>query len=72
MKNNPRQGRRFHRNTQAGDDVRGRAGGSVQVEEAKAHGADAVLLPKVDSADMVRQAESVIDAAGAPESMAIW
>ena len=29
-------------------------------------GADAVLLPKVDSADMVRQAEAVIDAAGAP------
>jgi len=35
-------------------------------------GADAVLLPKVDSADMVRQAEAVIDAAGAPEGMAIW
>jgi citrate lyase subunit beta/citryl-CoA lyase len=35
-------------------------------------GADAVLLPKIDSADMVRQAESVIDAAGAPQEMAIW
>ncbi|MGB5310575.1 MAG: CoA ester lyase, partial [Polyangiales bacterium] len=35
-------------------------------------GADAVLLPKVDSADMVRQAEAVIDAAGAPEGMTIW
>ena len=39
---------------------------------AATSGADAVLLPKVDSADMVRQAESIIDSAGAPESMAIW
>ena len=39
---------------------------------AATSGADAVLLPKVDSADMVRQAESIIDAAGAPESMTIW
>ena len=39
---------------------------------AATSGADAVLLPKVDSADMVRQAESIIDSAGAPESMTIW
>jgi len=39
---------------------------------AATSGADAVLLPKIDSADMVRQAESIIDAAGAPESMTIW
>ena len=35
-------------------------------------GADAVLLPKVESGDMVRQAESVMAVQGAPEDMAIW
>jgi citrate lyase subunit beta/citryl-CoA lyase len=40
---------------------------------AAAHsGADAVLLPKVDSADTVRQAEAVLDSAGAPPELAIW
>ena len=34
--------------------------------------ADAVLLPKVESADLVRQVEAVMEAQGAPESMAIW
>jgi citrate lyase subunit beta/citryl-CoA lyase len=34
--------------------------------------ADAVLLPKVESADIVRQAESVLNMAGAPPDMAIW
>jgi citrate lyase subunit beta/citryl-CoA lyase len=33
---------------------------------------DAVLLPKVESADLVRQAESVLAANGAPPQMAIW
>ena len=35
-------------------------------------GADAVLLPKVESADMVRQAETVMNGIGAPDSVAIW
>src|SRR5215470_16909453 len=35
-------------------------------------GADAVLLPKVESADMVRQAFGVLTAHGAPEHLAIW
>jgi citrate lyase subunit beta/citryl-CoA lyase len=40
---------------------------------AAAHsGADAVLLPKVDSADTVRQAEAVLASAGAPPELAIW
>jgi citrate lyase subunit beta / citryl-CoA lyase len=34
--------------------------------------ADAVLLPKVESADMVRRAEAILRAAGAPDSLAIW
>ena len=34
--------------------------------------ADAVLLPKVESADTVRQAEALLAAAGASASLAIW
>jgi citrate lyase subunit beta/citryl-CoA lyase len=33
---------------------------------------EGVVLPKVESADAVRQAEAVLAAAGAPESLAIW
>jgi citrate lyase subunit beta/citryl-CoA lyase len=33
---------------------------------------DAVLLPKVESADAVRQAEAVLVQAGAPKEIAIW
>lgn len=35
-------------------------------------GASAVLLPKVESAEMVRQAESVLLSHGAPSELAIW
>jgi citrate lyase subunit beta/citryl-CoA lyase len=35
-------------------------------------GADAVLLPKTETAETVRQAESVLAANGAPDSLAIW
>ncbi len=35
-------------------------------------GADAVLLPKVESADMVRRACAVLDAAGGPADLPIW
>ncbi len=34
--------------------------------------ADAVLLPKVESADAVRQAEALLGAAGAPSGLALW
>jgi citrate lyase subunit beta / citryl-CoA lyase len=34
--------------------------------------ADAVLLPKVESADTVRQAATLLAAAGAPDSLALW
>ncbi|GAB6051806.1 CoA ester lyase [Magnetospira thiophila] len=34
--------------------------------------ADGVLLPKVESGDMVRQAAAVLEAAGAPSHMALW
>ncbi len=35
-------------------------------------GADAILLPKVESADMVRRAVAALDAAGAPAELPIW
>ena len=35
-------------------------------------GADGVALPKVESADAVRQADVVLRAAGAPESLRLW
>lgn len=35
-------------------------------------GPDAVLLPKVESAETVRQAEAVLESHGAPPDMAIW
>lgn len=35
-------------------------------------GADAILLPKVESADMVRRAVAALDAAGAPADIPIW
>ena len=41
------------------------------VEMATA-GADAILLPKVDSADMVRRSVAVLEAHGAPEDLAVW
>ena len=39
---------------------------------ASRSGADAVLLPKVESADMVRQAETVMIQQGASPDLAIW
>lgn len=39
---------------------------------AATSGADAVLLPKVESPDLVRQADAVLRAAGAPDSLSIW
>jgi len=35
-------------------------------------GAHAVLVPKVDSADMVRQVEAILEANGAPDDLQIW
>jgi citrate lyase subunit beta/citryl-CoA lyase len=35
-------------------------------------GADAILLPKVESGDMVRQALSILQAHGAPDHLTVW
>lgn len=44
----------------------------ADVAAAATSGAHAILIPKVESADAVRQAEAIMTSAGAPENMAIW
>ncbi|WP_142849613.1 CoA ester lyase [Telmatospirillum sp. J64-1] len=46
--------------------------GYDDIVAAATSGAHGLLLPKVESADMIRQAEAILDAAGAPGDMAIW
>lgn len=44
----------------------------ADVAAAATSGAHAILIPKVESADAVRQVEAIMTAAGAPADMAIW
>lgn len=46
--------------------------GRADLEAACRSGADAILLPKVEHAEQVREAGASMRAAGAPESMALW
>jgi citrate lyase subunit beta / citryl-CoA lyase len=46
--------------------------GYADVAAAAKTTADAILLPKVESADMIRQVEAIMDSVGAPDGMAIW
>ncbi|MDA8231823.1 MAG: CoA ester lyase [Magnetospirillum sp.] len=46
--------------------------GHADVAAAARTGADAILIPKVESADAVRQVEAVMAAAGAADTMALW
>ncbi|MGH6912805.1 MAG: HpcH/HpaI aldolase/citrate lyase family protein, partial [Geminicoccales bacterium] len=46
--------------------------GHADLEMAASAGADAVLIPKVESADAVRQALAVLDGAGAPADLPLW
>ena len=46
--------------------------GTADAAAAATSGADAVLIPKVESADTVRQVENILAANGAPDSLAIW
>jgi citrate lyase subunit beta/citryl-CoA lyase len=50
----------------------GTAWGKDDIAAVAKSGADAVLLPKVESAATVREAEAALEAAGAPASLAIW
>jgi len=46
--------------------------GHDDLAEAATMGADAVLLPKVESAGTVYQAEAILETSGAPSDLAIW
>ncbi len=46
--------------------------GYKDIAAAATSGADAILLPKVESANAVRQLEHVMEEAGAPDEMGIW
>jgi citrate lyase subunit beta/citryl-CoA lyase len=46
--------------------------GYADIAVAASSGADAILLPKVESADAIRQLETIMVNNGAPESMTIW
>jgi citrate lyase subunit beta / citryl-CoA lyase len=46
--------------------------GHADLEAAATADADAVLLPKVESADAVRQALAVLDGAGGPADLPLW
>jgi citrate lyase subunit beta/citryl-CoA lyase len=48
------------------------AWGYDDLAAAAGSGADAVLLPKTETAETVRQAENVLAANGAPDRLAIW
>ena len=46
--------------------------GHDDIVAAATCGGHAILIPKVESADTVRQVENIMNAAGAPDDMAIW
>jgi citrate lyase subunit beta / citryl-CoA lyase len=46
--------------------------GQADLAAAARAGADAVLIPKVESADAVRQALAVLDGAGGPADLPLW
>jgi citrate lyase subunit beta / citryl-CoA lyase len=46
--------------------------GQADAAAAARSKADAVLIPKVESAAQVRQVEAILEQAGAPDSMGIW
>ncbi len=46
--------------------------GYDDIVAAAGFGADAVLLPKVESADAVHQAETIMEASGAPQGLSVW
>ena len=47
-------------------------GGYDDIVAAAGFGADAILLPKVASAGAVHQAETIMEASGAPQALSIW
>lgn len=46
--------------------------GRADLAQAATFGADAILLPKVENADAVRQALTILNAHGAPADLSVW
>lgn len=46
--------------------------GRADLAQAATFGADAILMPKVESADAVLQAEAILNAHGAPADLPVW
>ncbi len=46
--------------------------GYDDIVAAAGFGADAILLPKVESAGAVHQAETILEASGAPQALSVW
>ncbi len=46
--------------------------GYDDIVTAAGFGADAILLPKVESAGAVHQAETIMEASGAPQALSVW
>lgn len=46
--------------------------GNDDIVAAAGFGADAILLPKVESAGAVHQAETILEASGAPQALSVW
>ena len=46
--------------------------GYEDIVAAAGFGADAILLPKVESAGAVHQAETIMEASGAPQALSVW
>jgi citrate lyase subunit beta/citryl-CoA lyase len=46
--------------------------GFDDIGAAAQSGADGVVVPKVESADMLRQVDAVLESAGAPATLALW
>jgi citrate lyase subunit beta / citryl-CoA lyase len=67
-----RQGGYGHRETVVRVNGLATPWGHADLVAAATAGADAVLIPKVESADTVRQSLAVVDAAGAPAGLRLW
>ena len=46
--------------------------GEADLAQVATFGADAILLPKVESADAIRHAEAILNANGGPKDLPIW
>jgi citrate lyase subunit beta/citryl-CoA lyase len=67
-----KQGGYGHRETVIRANALSTPWGHADLAAAATAGADAVLVPKVEGADTVRQSLAMLDAAGAPKDLPLW